>query len=993
MTTKVRVFIASSTGALSTYRAAARDVCTRLNLIPICMEDFTSDTSPPADICKRELEQCEVMLVIIGHRYGSRPPNQPKSYTELEYEWAIAAGLQVLALVVDRDQPWLPDDIDQGEEGAALAQFLELIQRRHTTQYFSTVSDFREKVIYALRFTEMPINKLRLETVGPGKNQDSSPLSVMPTAPKLYAQPPYIGNGPFTGRVAELRALSTWARSDVPILVIEAIGGVGKSALTWTWLLQHAPHVVNSYQGAVWFSFYEGSASIVRFARSLIAYDFSVIEESIEMSDSEIVEAAVRILNENRYVVVLDGFERLLRAYHQFDPTKLLDDDVDPTLSSFIEPLGAQFLRSLTVSSYSKILISTRLIPDALRGNFGRNLPGVQTYRLGSLSDTDTLVLLRRLGIACTPQRARAYFRRLGNHALLIGVVAGIVRSYREAPGDLGVWLDDPNGGGELRINTLNLSQRRTHILQVALSQLDNGANQVLNVLATFSGPVSWQILQAIFTRLVAAPVITGDVEEYRQWLKAITRRPRGQPRDSQQIIRTWRAVIAGTTIGEMDYSDSLSDYARLDRGLNDLEELGLLWWDKGSNTYDLHPIVRSYVFDSFTEQSKKQAHRSVRDYFRSHPPLIKTITSTLEELSSTITLYRAFLGSEQPNEALALWKNSLADQLMKHLGAWPTVTELLPPLIKVGPSELLIGQLAEAHYRLYDYDQSYDLQVMLLDRAMESRDRVKVHATVHGLTRLYISSERFAEAARCISLENLVLDVRRSRRRCSVCRIDLAIRLGHISAAEALFSKLQQTFGPEKINHDILLLGLRIKFITGQLELDDLPEVMPEQYTFDDRQTISWYRGRTLIRYGRTTEGLEELQRYSDAQSGVGRRPLPLSFALVMAEKGNVEKASVALEECLSMTEINYCDGPTLIAIARLCYRLERREEAARVGLEAYKKIWGVGPPYLNTNSLKNARVFLDSIGVTVPNLAKVRQKNRYLPFEERIRAWARDV
>ncbi len=66
--------------------------------------------------------------------------------------------------------------------------------------------------------------------------------TAIPTAPAFYAEPDYIGSHQFVGRQAELDALSDWANRSDPtnLLLFEAIGGNGKSMLTWEWTIWHA---------------------------------------------------------------------------------------------------------------------------------------------------------------------------------------------------------------------------------------------------------------------------------------------------------------------------------------------------------------------------------------------------------------------------------------------------------------------------------------------------------------------------------------------------------------------------------------------------------------------------------------------------------------------------------------------------------------------------------------------------------------------------------
>ena len=61
--------------------------------------------------------------------------------------------------------------------------------------------------------------------------------SPIPTPPAFYAEPDYIGSHQFVGRARELEELSDWAKpaDSTNLLLFEAIGGNGKSMLTWEW--------------------------------------------------------------------------------------------------------------------------------------------------------------------------------------------------------------------------------------------------------------------------------------------------------------------------------------------------------------------------------------------------------------------------------------------------------------------------------------------------------------------------------------------------------------------------------------------------------------------------------------------------------------------------------------------------------------------------------------------------------------------------------------
>jgi len=91
------VFISSVDDGAKEYRMRARNACLQKRMLPIGMETWSAATKSPADVCRSYVRECDVMILILMHRYGSIEPNSGKSYTELEYETARAAHKDILA--------------------------------------------------------------------------------------------------------------------------------------------------------------------------------------------------------------------------------------------------------------------------------------------------------------------------------------------------------------------------------------------------------------------------------------------------------------------------------------------------------------------------------------------------------------------------------------------------------------------------------------------------------------------------------------------------------------------------------------------------------------------------------------------------------------------------------------------------------------------------------------------------------------------------------
>jgi hypothetical protein len=482
------VFISSTSGALDPYRSAAIEVCHRLHLDPVAMEDFDPQRPPPVEVCRQRVESCELFVLLLGHRRGDRPPGSEQSYVELEYGWARAQPrTKLLIFVVDPDHPWPPRDMATGADAEALAEFRDRICRAHTVRSFTTVAGFREDLMVALH----------RESEGDDGRTEDHPST--PGPPAFFASPPYVGNAPFTGRTDDLRTLDNWGRSSDPVMVVEAIGGTGKSALTWHWVERRAPQVVTGLAGRFWWSFYDGSASILRFMHHLLAYlTARPVAEVSDLERTELIDAVTDELTAQPFLVVLDGFERMLTAYHRFDPSKLMDDRVEVSKRSLIDTYADEVIRRLIAARPTKVLVNSRLLPEVLQSRFGPNLPGVAHLRLPGLTDADTRTLLARLGVTCSDRASRGFFQPLGNHPLLVGIVAGLVTDYRPDPGNFDRWLADPTAGGALALPELGLVQRRNHILAAALDDLPEGDRRLLGWISVLAGSVDWATLDAI---------------------------------------------------------------------------------------------------------------------------------------------------------------------------------------------------------------------------------------------------------------------------------------------------------------------------------------------------------------------------------------------------------------------------------------------------------------------------------------------------------------
>ena len=102
------VFLSSTGGDLQECRDAVRAGIALLGGY-YCdgMENFPARDCQPEDFCQKKVEEADVVICIIGHLYGSCPPDSQKSYTEIEYDTAVKNSIHRLAFVAS-DKVFIP---------------------------------------------------------------------------------------------------------------------------------------------------------------------------------------------------------------------------------------------------------------------------------------------------------------------------------------------------------------------------------------------------------------------------------------------------------------------------------------------------------------------------------------------------------------------------------------------------------------------------------------------------------------------------------------------------------------------------------------------------------------------------------------------------------------------------------------------------------------------------------------------------------------------
>lgn len=113
---KYQVFISSTYADLVEERKKILDVLFMADCIPAGMEAFVAADTEQFEVIKKVIDLCDYYVLIIGKRYGSIHPDTGKSYTEMEYDYAIEQGIPVLVFAIDDNMKLAPDKIETDED-------------------------------------------------------------------------------------------------------------------------------------------------------------------------------------------------------------------------------------------------------------------------------------------------------------------------------------------------------------------------------------------------------------------------------------------------------------------------------------------------------------------------------------------------------------------------------------------------------------------------------------------------------------------------------------------------------------------------------------------------------------------------------------------------------------------------------------------------------------------------------------------------------------
>jgi uncharacterized protein DUF4062 len=125
MSASFTVFVCSTFDDLVEEREAVLDAIRRVQQRHNAMEFFGAQPEQPIKVCLDQVGKSDLLVVIVGLKYGSLPSGVEISYSQAEYEESVRLGKPCLVYLRDEDVPILPKFVEQDPDKLRLLKTWE----------------------------------------------------------------------------------------------------------------------------------------------------------------------------------------------------------------------------------------------------------------------------------------------------------------------------------------------------------------------------------------------------------------------------------------------------------------------------------------------------------------------------------------------------------------------------------------------------------------------------------------------------------------------------------------------------------------------------------------------------------------------------------------------------------------------------------------------------------------------------------------------------
>ena len=907
---------------------------------------------------------------------------------------------------------------NEGDEAHRLQKaFIERVRKDRIAAEFSSPADLETKAnksFFALQSNFEEVNTLAPVHEPPPNPDDNLPIA----APVFhYVRKPYVERQGFAGRTKELTLIDQWATGSDAMLLFQAIGGMGKSMLTWHWVKNLAPKVRADWAGLLWYSFYEQGADLNDFCVHALAYIRHQPPKTFR--GRRTLDLGVELLREldaQPWLLILDGLERVLVAYNRAGKEHMTDEEavvvrdgmgLDREPRDCFRPEDDDVLAMLAQTRRGKLLASSRLTPTALTNAARQPIPGVTRVTLEGLAPEDAEQVLRNAGARGDGWRMQRFLDdKFRCHPLSVGVVAGQLMTFLDARGDFDRWVESPKGGADPALIAKDLRGRQNHILSRAFEDLDDDKKALLGGIAMASIELTADILRIINPKRPLEPPRVGPPRErendkfndFEHWhLK------RGRDRattdekwsEAEAKVDAYRKRLFAKQKERYDaYVIAHSAWQLktveadtwLHQSLPDLEARGLLQYDPDTGSLDMHPAIRHTVLLELSPETKGKTGSHVSDALSSRPFKPLNEARTREDLALAMTRVQSLNSAGKLADGWNLLESSGLSSALHRLEYFHELLEIAqayfpnglannPYVVPKEELKNLFSIVADSLYKVDNRELAIKFYTRLIELCLQEEESL-IGIPIFNLGVVLESEDESARAARLFHLAACLAEVTDdSNLSVSVKAHYVAEQIdnGHLLEAQTTMNSLRETVEITGLNSatESLVLRTDLDLAFRSHRLDELiaerclKRICALGDRFDEIQ-CRWRIAFWRQAQGDHSKALDAFEDLIGLVHEIGRSP-----ARYEARRGLSLAALGRREEAIRIAgKVEQAKRPQHISLALLYLALGDRAKARTHALTGYREAWGEGPPYHDHWGLEDCRKVLAAVDEPEPVL-----------------------
>lgn len=442
---------------------------------------------------------------------------------------------------------------------------------------------------------------------------------------------------------------------------------------------------------------------------------------------------------------------------------------------------------------------------------------------------------------------------------------------------------------------------------------------------------------------------------------------------------------------------------------LADLEDRGLLGWDRRANRYDLHPIVRGVTWSGLGDQDRQGIYKTLSTHFESLPMIDRDHyreVNSLEDLTAAIELYNTLIGLGRYDDAAELFYDRLGYAMRYRLSAdrqgaellemlFPDGLDQLPPLNTLRWQSYVLASLA-----LSIRDQpgrAAELYRHSIEVYKKDGDQKNPRIILDNLSDVLRFSGDLREsesvARRALLIDRQLHDKFWESDALYYMGITLAARGIEVDSEKALNLSLEfaRQAGAYEVYEYLAMCAVWFgKYAEAQILANRAMAYYQEKR--DERRIICAARlqGEVALCLGDLAIADERLHHALTRARTVNlvdeELPALIGLAELQRRQGDIKSARELLDDVWEPCErgpFKLFHADAYNVLAQIERDAENHEAAAKAATEAYRLAWCDGPPFAYHWGLQKAKAHLAALGVPEPILPPF-DESKYEPMPE---------